>query len=294
LIGPFLRSCRPKEWSKNLLLFAGVIFSHHVTDTDYLFRALLGFALFSATASGIYLLNDLMDREKDLAHPVKRHRPIASGRLPARAAWAGVILLAPVSLGLGYAVWPSFGASLTAYFILNFAYSVRLKHMVILDVMAISVGFLIRAIAGVQVLHAVDPSVLLSPWLLVCTFFASLFVAVCKRRSELILLAKNAGEHRASLDHYSASLTDHMITVTAAATVLSFSLYTIWPDTVEKFGTESLIYTVPFVAYGLFRYMYLVLEKGKGGNPADLLFSDRPLLLNILLWTAAVLIILYV
>ncbi|MBN1825117.1 MAG: decaprenyl-phosphate phosphoribosyltransferase [Candidatus Eisenbacteria bacterium] len=294
MIGPFLRSCRPKEWSKNLLLFAGVIFSHHVLEPSYLLRSLLGFLLFSATASSIYLLNDLMDREKDLAHPVKRRRPIASGRLPARAAWVGVILLAIPSLALGYTLWPSFGVSLTAYFALNFAYSFRLKHIVILDVMAISIGFLIRAIAGVQVLHAVDPSVLLSPWLLVCTFFASLFVAVCKRRSELILLSENAGEHRSSLDHYSPVLTNQMITLTAAATVLSFSLYTIWPDTVEKFGTERLIYTVPFVVYGLFRYMYLVLERGMGGNPADLLFSDHPLLLNILLWTAAVLAILYV
>ena len=289
----FIESCRPREWSKNLLLFAGVLFSHHFFEGAYLVRALAGFFLFSFVASGIYLFNDLLDREKDLAHPVKKNRPIPSGRLPAGAAWAGAALLPVPSLIAGFLLWPGFGFSLAIYFVLNLAYSLRLKRMVILDVLSISVGFVIRAIAGVEVLRAVDPEVLISPWLLVCTFFASLFLAVCKRRSELILLDRSARSHRASLEEYSLGLTDQIIAVTAGITVLSFSLYTIWPDTVAKFGTDRMIYTVPFVVYGLFRYMYLVHEKGLGGNPADILFSDRPLLLNIFLWATAVLAILY-
>lgn len=292
-MGPFLESCRPREWSKNLLLFAGVLFSHHFFDADYLVRALAGFFLFSFVASSIYLFNDLMDREKDLAHPEKRKRPIPSGRLSPKAAGAGVLLLAGPALALGFLLWPGFGVSLAIYFALNLAYSAWLKRMVILDVLSISLGFVIRAIAGVEALRSVDAEVLISPWLLVCTFFASLFLAVCKRRSELTLLHEGAGNHRATLDHYSLGLTDHIIAVTAGITVLSFSLYTIWPDTTAKFGTGDLIYTVPFVVYGLFRYMYLVHEKGLGGKPADILFSDRPLLVNIVLWAAAVLIILY-
>lgn len=289
----FAETCRPREWSKNLLLFAGVLFSHNFFDTQYLVRAFAGFCLFSFVASAIYIFNDIRDREKDRAHPVKKNRPIASGRLSVRAGYAGVAALAAPSLAAGFLLWPAFGVSLVIYFALNFAYSMWLKRMVILDVLSISVGFVIRAIAGVEVLRGIDAEVLISPWLLVCTFFGSLFLAVCKRRSELTLLQGGAGSHRVTLDHYSLGLTDHIIAVTAGITVLSFSLYTIWPDTIAKFGTGDLIYTVPFVVYGLFRYMYLVHEKGLGGKPADILFSDRPLLANIVLWAAAVLRILY-
>lgn len=293
MIVPFLQTCRIREWSKNLLLFAGIIFSHHFFELPYLFRSITGFFLFSLTASSIYILNDIMDREKDLAHPIKRHRAIPSGRLSLKAAWIGIFLLAVPALAAGFLMWRAFGFCLLVYFFLNLAYSMRLKHVVILDVLTISIGFLIRAIAGVEVLLSLDPHVIISPWLLVCTFFGSLFLAVCKRRSELVLLDDGAVNHRVSLEQYSIALINQIMTITAGATVLSFSLYTIWPDTVEKFGTEKLIYTVPFVAYGLFRYLYLVLEKGMGDNPADILFSDRPLLFNIVLWGVVVLAILY-
>jgi len=293
MIGAFIESCRIKEWTKNLLLFAGALFSHRFFEGPSLLRALAAFFLFSFAASSVYLFNDLLDREKDLAHPRKRNRPIPSGRLGAGAAGAGSAVLALLSLVFGFLLWPGFGFSVLVYLALNVAYSVRLKRMVILDVLSISIGFIIRAVAGVEVLHAVDPDVLISPWLLVCTLFASLFLAMCKRKSEMTLLSGNAADHRASLEAYSPGLADHIIAVTAGTTVLSYSLYTIWPDTVAKFGTESLIYTVPFVVYGLFRYMYLVHEKGEGGNPAGVLFSDRPLLINLVLWVGAVLGILY-
>ncbi|MBM3321169.1 MAG: decaprenyl-phosphate phosphoribosyltransferase [Candidatus Eisenbacteria bacterium] len=292
-MSPFIESMRIREWTKNLLVFAGVIFSHHFLEGPYLLRAAAGFVLFSLAASSIYLFNDLLDREKDLAHPTKRLRPIPSGRLSPRAALAGSALLAAPSLAAGFALSPGFGASLAIYFALNLAYSVRLKKAVLLDILSIAVGFVIRAIAGVEVLKGFDEGVLISPWLLVCTFFAALFLAACKRRSELLLLDEGAASHRAALDHYSVGLIDHIVAVTAGITVLSYSLYTIWPDTVEKFGTSSLIYTVPFVVYGLFRYMYLVHEKGLGGNPAEILFSDRPLLVDLVLWAGAVLAILY-
>ncbi len=293
MIGPFIRSIRPREWTKNVLLFAGVVFSHHFFEAEFVYRAVIGFALFCAIASSIYLFNDLMDREKDRRHPVKRNRPIASGALPVPAAWIGIVFLAGIAIGGGYLLWPGFGIAVSIYFVLNIFYSIRLKHMVILDVLSISIGFLIRAIAGVEALRPVDPDVLLSPWLLVCTFFASLFLAVCKRRSELTLLQSDASNTREVMDKYSTDLIDHIISVTTGTTVLSYSLYTIWPDTVAKFGTDRLIYTVPFVVYGLFRYMYLVLQKGKGGNPAEALLSDNPMMINIVLWGATMIGILY-
>ncbi|RPJ47170.1 MAG: decaprenyl-phosphate phosphoribosyltransferase [Candidatus Latescibacterota bacterium] len=289
----FIESLRVREWSKNLLLFAGVMFSHHFFDPAYLARAAAGFFLFSFVASSIYLLNDLRDREQDLLHPKKKNRPIASGRLGAGAALAGAFALAIPSLAAGFFLSRGFGISLLIYFALNVAYTLRLKEVVLLDVLSISVGFVIRAIAGVEALKGIDADVLISPWLLVCTFFAALFLAVCKRRSELVLLEKGAASHRASLEQYSLALADQITAVTAGITVLSFSLYTIWPDTVAKFGTSSLIYTVPFVVYGLFRYMYLAHEKGLGGHPAEVLFADKPLLVNLLLWAGAVLYILY-
>jgi 4-hydroxybenzoate polyprenyltransferase len=284
---------RVREWAKNLLLFAGVLFSHRFFEGAYLLRAAAGFVLFSLAASSIYVFNDILDRERDRAHPTKKNRPIASGRLSPAAAGIGCALLALPSLAAGFFLSRGFGVSLAIYFFLNLAYSVRLKDLVILDVLSISVGFVIRAIAGVEALKGLDRGVLISPWLLVCTFFAALFLAVCKRRSELVLLDRGAGSHRASLDHYSIGLTDHIIAVTAGITVLSFSLYTIWPDTVAKFGTGGLIYTVPFVVYGLFRYMYLVHERGRGGNPAEVLFADRPLLACLIFWAGAVVAILY-
>ena len=294
MIVALIRSFRIREWSKNVLLFAGVVFSHHFFEPAFLIRAVQGFFLFSFVASAIYLLNDLVDREKDRAHPIKKNRPIASGALPVPVAWLSAAALALISISLGYMLWPGFGLCILIYFLLNVSYSYRLTHMVILDILSISIGFLIRAIAGVEAIRAVDPEVLLSPWLLVCTFFASLFLAVCKRRSELVLLEGGAAAHRKALGKYSVELIDHIISVTTGTTVLGFSLYTIWPDTVAKFGTDKLIYTIPFVTYGLFRYMYLVLQKGKGGNPAEALLSDPPTMINVLLWSISVVAILYV
>ncbi len=294
MIGAFFQSCRPREWTKNVLVFAALVFSNHLFDQSYFLRSLAAFFLFSFTASSIYLLNDLADREKDRAHPKKKNRPIASGRLPVGAARAGIALLAVPSFLAGFYLSPEFGIALAIYFAINVAYSYKLKNSVIIDVLIISLGFLIRAIAGVEALRSIDPAVVLSPWLLVCTFFASLFLAVGKRRAELMLLEGGAGSHRASLMKYSLPLTDLIMSVTVGATVLSYALYTIWPDTVAKFGTDRLIYTVPFVAYGLFRYCYLVFQKGKGGNPAEALLADRPMGVNILLWLGAVLAILYV
>ena len=293
MIGALVTELRPKQWVKNLLLFAGVLFSQHMKEWPFVLRAAGGFLAFSLLSGWVYLINDLRDLEADRVHPTKRNRPLASGRLSTGAAYAFQIPLAVVVAALAWWLGPQFALVAAVYFVLNLAYSFSLKSQVLLDVFAIALGFVLRAIAGVALLRPVAPDTTLSPWLLVCTFFLALFLGLAKRRRELGAAGETAGKQRVVLASYNAELLDSLLLVCAAATLLGYALYTIWPATVEKFHTEALLYTVPFVAYGLFRYLYLVKVEGANEDPSQVLLTDRPLQIAVVLWAVTVAFILY-
>ena len=293
MIAALIEELRPWQWTKNLLVFAGVLFSRQVGDPHLLLRAGAGFVAFSLLSGTVYLINDLADVEADRRHPRKRNRPIASGRLPAAAGWAFAVPL--LGLVLAISVWLGTGFSIVvwSYFALNLAYSFALKNQVLIDVFVIAIGFVMRAIAGVELLRPVSPGTELSPWLLVCTFFGALFLALAKRRRELANRTEGAHEQRMVLTHYTPALVDGLLLVSAASSLMSYALYTIWPGTVAKFGTEAMLYTVPIVAYGIFRYLYLVRVSETAEDPSHVLLSDRPLAACVLLYLGAVLLILY-
>ena len=290
---PILQALRPKQWTKNLLVFAGVVFAQHASDPALLLRAVAGFVAFSLLASAVYVVNDLKDVDVDRLHPRKRHRPIASGALSPAVAWSVVPVLLVIVAAL--CSWLGFGFMLVlaAYLASNVAYSFGLKHQVILDVFLIASGFVLRAVAGVELLKPVAPETQLSAWLLVCTFFGALFLAVSKRRRELMNAGTLAADQRAVLATYTPELLDRMLTIAAACTLMSYALYTIWPATVAKFGTEALIVTVPVVAYGVFRYLHLVKVSETSEDPSQVLLSDRPIQAAVALFVALALWILY-
>jgi len=283
-----LASMRPLQWIKNLFLFAALIFSGHLFIQADLTRTMAGFVFFSLAASGIYLFNDITDIERDRIHPVKRLRPLPSGRLRAGfAAGASVALLAGGLAGAWF-LEPGFAGILLTYIVLNVLYSIRLKNVVILDVMTIAAGFVLRVLAGAAII-----AVPTSEWLIICTVLLALFLGFSKRRHELTMLESTADNHRAVLQHYSPYFLDQMIGIVTASTVMSYILYTISDDTVAKFGTKNLIFTVPFVLYGIFRYLYLVHKRDEGGDPTRLALTDRPLLANTILWICAASVIIY-
>jgi 4-hydroxybenzoate polyprenyltransferase len=292
-----LEALRPKQWTKNLLLFIGVVFSLHLRDGGLLLRALAGFVAFSLLSGSVYLLNDLMDIEADRAHPRKCRRPIASGRLPVPVAWGALPVILAVAAALSWKLGIGFAAVAAVYVISNLAYSFWLKHHVILDVFLIANGFVLRAVAGVELVKAVRSDTPLSGWLLLCTFFGALFLAVAKRRRELVNAGSNASEQRAVLRRYTRELLDVMLTVSATATILSYALYSMWPETVAKFGRrfglEALLLTVPFVAFGVFRYLHLVTVSETSEDPSAVLLGDRPIQATVLLFTATVVWLLY-
>jgi len=283
-----LESMRPQQWVKNLLLLAPLLFAKSLGDRTRLFEALLAFIIFCALSSGVYLLNDVLDLEKDRRHPLKSKRPIASGRLKVSTAVIILVILLLGALAAGFALSPYFAAAGLAYVLLNLGYSFWLKGMVILDVMIIAFGFVLRALAG-----ALAIQVEISPWLILCTIMLSLFLAFCKRRRELELLADGARDHRPALSEYSVAFLDQMISITTSSTVVCYSFYTISPEVEQKLGTRHLFVTIPFVLYGIFRYLYLVHQRGQGGNPASSLLTDRPLLICVALWALVVAAILY-
>jgi 4-hydroxybenzoate polyprenyltransferase len=293
VIGALIQGLRPKQWTKNLLLFAGVIFSQQMGEPALLARAAGGFLAFSMLSGAVYLLNDLADVDSDRRHPVKRSRPIASGRLPAGAAWAALVPVLAVVVALSFWLGAAFAWVAGIYFVTNVLYTFGLKSQVLIDVFVIAGGFVLRAIAGVELLLPVSPATTISPWLLVCTFFGALFLALAKRRRELANAGEDAGERRQVLDHYTPELLDGLLLVSAAASLMAYALYTIWPATVAKFGTEALLYTVPFVAYGIFRYLYLVRVAESSEDPSQVLLTDRPLAACVLLYLVAVVMILY-
>jgi 4-hydroxybenzoate polyprenyltransferase len=281
-------SLRPEQWTKNLFVFAGVLFGGHLLDVPAMLRAVAAFVVFCALSGVVYIFNDLADRTADQRHPLKRLRPIASGQLsPATAAVAAAVL-GLASLAAALTLSPMFAVLAATYVGLLVLYSVLLKHLVIIDALTIAAGFVLRAAAG-----AVAVFVPISHWLLVCTSLLALFLVLSKRRHELTLLADGAMTHRPILEEYSPYLLDQMIAVVTASTLVAYSVYSTSAETAERLNTTRLGLTIPFVLYGIFRYLYLVHQKRAGGSPADLLLADRPLLACVGLWAVCVALILY-
>jgi 4-hydroxybenzoate polyprenyltransferase len=270
------------------VVFVALALSKHLFEHEPFLRALLGFAIFCGLSGAVYLVNDLADLERDRLHPRKRLRPLARGALSPGTARVAAAVIGSASLGGACFLGTPFAAVAVLYLLLNLAYSFRLKNLVIVDVISISLGFVLRAVAG-----AVAIDVPFSDWLLVCTIFLALFLALAKRRHEITSLNEGAADHRRSLAEYSPYLLDQMISVVTASCLVSYAFYTLAPETVEKYRTDRLSWTIPFVLYGIFRYLYLVHRKDQGGSPTDILLADRPLLLDVALWAAAILIIVY-
>jgi 4-hydroxybenzoate polyprenyltransferase len=287
MLGAVLVSLRPRQWVKNLFVFAGLVFGQRLL-TDAVWPALAAFAIFCALSGAIYLVNDVADRAKDRLHPKKRLRPIAAGRLSARAALGVAVALVAVALAAATRLSAGFVLVAVAYVILLSLYSAWLKHVVIVDVLTVAVGFVLRALAGTLAIH-----VAISGWLLICTILIALFLALGKRRHEYLTLEADAARHRPILAEYSAGLLDQMIAVVTASTVTAYALYTMSPETVAKFHTQLLPATLPFVLYGIFRYLYLLYRRQLGGNPSELFLNDRALLINTACWIVAVLLIIY-
>jgi len=283
-----LISLRPGQWTKNLLVFAGLLFAKRLFDPRAVADATAAFAVFCALSGAVYLVNDIADREIDRRHPIKMRRPIASGALPLPVAASIAVLLLIGGLAGAFSINAQFGFVSVGYVALQVLYSVTLKHLVILDVLTIAMGFVLRAAGGA---FAIDVEI--SQWLLVCTILLALFIALAKRRHELVLLADGATGHRPILGEYSAYLLDQMIAMVTASTLVAYIFYTISPETQEKFGTALLELTIPFPIYGIFRYLYLVHRRDGGGSPAELLLTDRPLLACVALWAVSVAFIIY-
>jgi len=283
-----LASLRPHQWTKNLVVFAALGLSKHLFDTGPLLRTLLGFALFCGLSGTVYLLNDIVDVERDRLHPLKRLRPIASGALSISMATGVALGLGALSVGLSALLGSRFLFCALAYLASNLLYSFKLKEVVIVDVLSVSLGFVIRAIAG-----AYTVGVDISEWLLICTLLLSLFLTLSKRRHELTSLSDTASDHRKILAEYSPYLLDQMISVVTASCVTAYAFYTTAQETREKFQTTRLSWTIPFVLYGIFRYLYLVHHKEQGGSPTDVLLTDRPLLVAVGLWALAIAVIVY-
>ena len=279
---------RPAQWTKNLLVFAPLLFGRRLFDGPSVGRAVAAFLVFCALSGAVYLLNDVVDRDRDRRHPLKSRRPIASGQLSVTAALCAAAALAAAALGAAFLVSAPLAAVAAGYVALLAAYSGALKNIVIIDVLTIAVGFVLRAVAG-----AVAIDVEISHWLLICTILLALFIALAKRRHELVLLAGDAPGHREILGEYSPQLLDQMIAVVTASTLISYAFYTVSPETELKFGTPWLGLTIPFPLYGIFRYLYLVHQRDGGGSPADLLLTDRPLLGCVALWAVAVALLIY-
>ena len=286
-------SLRPSQWTKNLIVFAALLFGQRGTAPAFLVpqaigQAIAAFAIFCVLSGIVYLINDVADREKDRLHPRKRFRPIASGAIAPATAVTTALVLTVGALGASWFLRPAFALVALTYVALLALYSGPLKHVVIIDVLIVAFGFVLRAAGGAL---AID--VPISHWLLILTMLGALFLALSKRRHELVLLADGATRHRRILQEYSPYLLDQMIAVVTASTIVAYAFYTVSPETIEKFGTDRLIWTLPFPLYGIFRYLYLVHLKEGGGSPSEMLLSDRPLLLCVALWAASVVLIVY-
>lgn len=288
MLMPLVRSLRPHQWAKNSFVLAPLVFARALGDLHAIHRALLAFAAFCAISSAVYLINDLRDREADRRHPLKKHRPLAAGTLSAGVAVVAALLLALGAVALAHHLNPRVLTVIAVYVTLNLLYSTVLKHVVILDVMIVAVGFVLRVLAGGAAI-----GVAVSSWLVLCTIFLALFLAFSKRRHEIVLLAHDAADQRKVLSSYSPAFLDQMINVVSASSVVCYALYAIAPQTTEKYHTEHLVYTIPLVLFGIFRYLYLMYQSKDARSPTDAILSDAPFLVNLGLWVVAVLWIVY-
>jgi 4-hydroxybenzoate polyprenyltransferase len=285
-VANILIALRPKQWTKNGVVFAALVFADKMLDPWLVARAAAAALLFCAISGAVYLVNDMKDLERDRLHPTKKHRPLAAGRLKVADARAATVLLLGVGVPMAWLLCPPFGVLVAAYFAMQLAYSFWLKNIVIMDVLVISAGFVMRAVAGSLVVD-----VPISPWLYVCTSLLSLFLGFGKRRQELVLLDQSAVGHRKILDEYSAPLLDQLINVVASSTIIAYSLYCFFSETSHK--TPYMMLTIPFVLYAVFRYLYLMHGRDQGDSPEEVLFRDRPLLMTIVLWGMTAVLILY-
>ncbi len=287
-LGALIESLRPAQWVKNGFVFAALIFSRGLMDWPRTLRVALAALIFCFISSAIYLLNDILDAPEDRNHPIKRLRPVTSGRLQVRAAAGAAMVLGFIAFAGAWALDRRFFLAVGSYAGMNILYSWILKRVILLDVFVVAAGFVLRVVGGGLVIH-----VELSAWLIVCTTLLALFMSLCKRRHELVLMGKNASDHRSILAHYSPYFLDQLIAIVTASTVMSYSLYTLSEDVKIKFPGKRLELTIPFVLFGIFRYLYLVHQDEEGGNPTRLLFTDPVLLSVVLMWAASVILIVY-
>jgi 4-hydroxybenzoate polyprenyltransferase len=287
MLNALFKTMRPRQWTKNVFIFAALVFDKQLFVLDSFLHTLGGFALFCLISSSVYIFNDLADIEADRQHPEKKNRPIPSGKLPVSTAWIAGILLVVIALGLGYLLSPSFAGVLSLYFLINMAYSKWLKHVPIVDVLIIASGFVLRVGAGVTLINVER----FSPWLYVVMTLLSLFLGFGKRRAELALLAKGAGSHRKVLEGYTLPLLDQYIMIVSGTTIVAYSLYTFSAPNVPE--NHSMMLTIPFVLYTIFRYLYLVQVKQEGGAPEEVLLTDRPFQIAMGMWAVTVLLIFY-
>ena len=288
MITALLKTMRPRQWTKNAFVFFALIFDKQLFHRVAFLDTLAGFVLFCLTSSVVYLVNDIADIEADRQHPVKKNRPLPSGKLPIRVAWAAAVALVIITLPLAYWLAPGFALVLTIYLVINLAYSKWLKLIPILDVFIIAAGFVLRVEAGVALIVVER----FSPWLYVVTTLGSLYLGFGKRRAELTLLANGAGSHRKVLEGYSIPLLDQYITIVSAATILSYSLYTFSAPNLP--ANHSMMLTIPFIAYIIFRYLYLIQMTQNAGAPEEVLLTDRPIQISILLTGLVILAVFYI
>jgi 4-hydroxybenzoate polyprenyltransferase len=281
-----IKTLRPKQWAKNIFVFTALVFDRKLLNLEAFLHTLAGAALFSLVASSVYVFNDIADLESDRQHPEKMLRPIASGKLPSWAAWTVGILLLVVALPLAYLLSPAFLIILLVYFSLNLLYSTKLKHIPLIDVLVLASFYLLRVISGTTLIEVKR----FSPWLYVVTSLFALFIGLGKRRAELVLQFKGSGNIRPVLDGYSIQLLDQLINIVSATTIVAYSLYTFSAPNLPE--NHSMMLTIPFVVYGIFRYLYLI-QIGQGGAPEDIALTDRPLQAAIVLWSFCILLVFY-
>ncbi|GBE15771.1 MAG TPA: decaprenyl-phosphate phosphoribosyltransferase [Proteobacteria bacterium] len=287
-LNPFWRLMRPHQWLKNGFVLAALVFSRHLLELSYVSRALVAVAAFCLASSAVYVFNDIVDREQDRTHSDKKNRPIASGEVSVGSALPFGIMLLAGALALTVSLGAAFSMSVLAYLGLQLAYNLFLKNVVLLDIFTIALGFVIRAVAG-----ALAIKVVISPWLILCTLLIALFLGFAKRRHEIVLMGDNAVLHRGILREYSIPFLDQLISIVTASTIVSYAIYTLSPEVAANFGGRYMILTLPFVIYGIFRYLYLVQIRESGGSPTRSLMLDGPLLLSVLLWGMAAVAIIY-
>ena len=287
MLSALIKTMRPRQWTKNGFVFFALVFDKQLLQLVPLARTAVGFLLFCLISSAVYIFNDLADIEADRQHPEKKHRPLPAGQLSRGAAWTAGILLVALTLPLGWLLSPFFAAVLAIYFLINLAYSRWLKHVPILDVLIIAAGFVLRVHAGTTLIHVER----FSPWLYVVTTLFALFIGFGKRRAEITLLEKGAGSHRKVLDGYTLPLLDQFITIVSGTTIVAYSLYTFSAPNLPE--NHTMMLTIPFMVYGIFRYLQLIQSGHAAGAPDEVALKDRPLQLIVLLWGLAVLAVFY-